>query len=88
VPRGSEGGFAVALVKDTVFRVLWFPYHGDRYGQPIEVAQAGWFRRAHLAVSGDTVRVAPFRSDFIWDFVWSDSARKFLLVDDLSTSSP
>jgi hypothetical protein len=86
--EGGDGPFAVALVRDTVFRVLYFPYRDRTYGRPVEVAKAGWFREASIALHGDTLRIAPYRSDLILDFVWSDSARKFLLLKDSSESDP
>lgn len=82
-----EGSFAIALVRDTMFRVVYFPFRERGYGSPIEVATAGWFREAHLALYGDTLRIAAFRSDVILDLVWSERAGKFVLVED-STASP
>jgi hypothetical protein len=87
-PDTSEGAFAVVLVRDTVFRVLYFPYSDSGYGPPVEVAQAGWFREAYLTLLGDTLRVAAYRSDVILDFVWNASARRFELLRDSSDTGP
>jgi len=86
--RGAEGPFAVALVRDTTFRVLYFPMRERGYGAPVEVAKAGWLREAHLRLHADTLRIAPFRSDVIFNFVWKDSTRSFRLIEDSSRDSP
>jgi hypothetical protein len=87
VGRG-EGSFAVALVRDTLVRVVYFPFREGRYGSPVEVARASWFRAAFVSLQGDTLRIAEHRSDVILDFVWSDSAQKFSLLEESSTALP
>jgi hypothetical protein len=85
--RRSEGPFAVALVSDTTFLVFYFPLRERHYGAPVEVRKAGWLREAYLRLLGDTLRIAPFRSDVIFNFVWDDSSRSFRFVEDSASGS-
>ncbi len=80
--EGAEGPFAIALVRDTLFRVVYFPFQGNEYRRPVEVAQAGWFRAAQITLNRDTLRIAEFNSDVVLDFAWNRSTGRFRILED------
>jgi len=80
--KGEEGPFALALVRDTTFLLLYFAILAQEYDTPVEVASAGWFREAFLALHGDTLVVASFRSDVLFEFVRNESTGRFVLIND------
>jgi hypothetical protein len=75
---GTEGSFAVALVKADTFKVFYSRRESGKYSQPREVTSAVWLNRGQLAVRADTLEIVPLASDEIFTYVWS--ARRHAMV--------
>jgi hypothetical protein len=83
----TESAFAVALIRDTTFLVLYFPFRVRGYGTPVEAARAAWLREAYLSLRGDTLQIAAYHSDVIFDLVWNGTSGAFQLIGDSSEAS-
>lgn len=76
----AERDFAIALVRDTVFRVFYSRFEEARYALTREVTKVDWLGHGLLRIRGDTLDVAPFRSDEVFSFYWRSSSRQLELL--------
>lgn len=72
----ADADFAIALVRDSVYRVYHARWSGAVYQAPQMLAEASWFREAQLRIEKDTLTIAPAASDEVLRFVWSKSKRR------------
>ena len=86
--RGTEGDFAVVARTPGGWAVLYFrASESGAYGAEIAM-EADWLGEAFIALSGDTLRVAPFRSDEIFTFTWDSLSQKLRLEPPRTDSLP
>ena len=77
---GIHQDVAVTLVKDTVFRVFYLRSEGGSYLPAQEVTTIDWLKEGRIELRGDTLDVAPFRSDEIFTFVWDAKSKRLELI--------
>jgi len=70
--RGNaESDLAFALVRDSTFKIFYSRYENGVYLPAQEVTTVNWLRTGRIRLRRDTLDVAPFKSDEIFEFVWS-----------------
>jgi hypothetical protein len=86
--QSSDGDddFAVALTRDSTFKVFYFRHSDGKYLNPQEVSEVRWLNDGVLVLKGDTLDLAPWASDEIFRFVWNASRGEMVFEEDSSKS--
>lgn len=77
----ADGSVAATLVRGGDFRVFYLRAHSQGRLAAAEVTTVAWLDSGFVSLRGDTLLVAPYRSDEIFRFVWRGSSRQMELID-------